>query len=46
MSKYYTLIKGYYDEGLWNISQVKLMVAKGRITIEEYKFITGQEYEV
>lgn len=46
MSKYYNLIKGYYDQGYWDISRVKAMVVRGWITTEEYKLITGQEYEV
>lgn len=46
MSKYYDLIKGYYDQGYWGISRVKAMVVKGWTTVEEYQLITGQEYEV
>ena len=37
-------IKGFYDKGLWTIEQVHIAVEKGKITAEEYKTITGQDY--
>lgn len=40
----FELIKGYYDAGLWNKTMVRNMVAKGKITAEEYTTITGEAY--
>lgn len=37
-------IKYYYDNNLWNIDMVKNAVVKGKITAEEYKLITGEDY--
>lgn len=45
MSKKYALVKDYYDRGLWSITRVKNAVVKGWITEEEYKLITGEDYE-
>lgn len=44
MSKMYNKIKSYYDSGLWSINRVKNMVIKGIITEEEYKEITGEDF--
>lgn len=44
MSKKYELVKEYYDNGLWNLTRVRNAVAKGWITAEEFKLITGQTY--
>lgn len=41
----YNMIKKNYDRGLWNINMVKVAVKKGVITKEEYKEITGVDYE-
>lgn len=38
-------IKGWYPK-LWNETMVKNAVKKGIITKEEFKEITGHEYEV
>lgn len=38
-------IKKNYDRGLWNAAMVKIAVRKGVITKEEYKEITGKEYQ-
>lgn len=38
-------IKRNYDRGLWNIVMVKTAVRKGVITKEQYKSITGKEFE-
>ena len=38
-------IKKYYDAGVWNEQRVRDAVAKGAITAEEFKEITGEEYE-
>lgn len=45
MSVMYLKIKGYYDSGLWSITRVRNMVIKNIITKEEYKEITGKDYE-
>lgn len=41
----YDKVKYYYDHGLWTIEQVRKAVEKGWITAEEYKDITGEDYE-
>lgn len=47
MSKNFEKIKKYYDEGYWNKTKVKNMVTikVNPITKEEYKQITGEDYE-
>lgn len=45
MSKKFTKVKRYYDEGLWSKRQVHDAVVKGWITAEEYEIITGETYE-
>lgn len=37
-------IKSYYDSGLWNEARVRNMVIRGIITEEQYKEITGNDY--
>jgi uncharacterized XkdX family phage protein len=37
-------IKRWYDKGYWSKTMVKNAVAKGIITAEEYKDITGEVY--
>ena len=44
MSKHFKKVKGYYDSGLWSIERVRNAVVKGWITAQEYKTITGEEY--
>lgn len=45
-SKNYTKIKKYYDTGLWSKEQVHSVVGRPTgITAEEYKEITGEDYE-
>lgn len=44
MSKNYEKVKKYYEEGLWNKTQVKNAVIKDWITPEEYEIITGEKY--
>ena len=46
MSKHFKKVKGYFDNGLWSIERVRNAVVKGWITAEEFKAITGEEYEV
>lgn len=40
----YERIKEYYDNGLWNKPMVRNAVVKGKITAEQYKSITGEDY--
>ena len=40
----YEKIKEYYDNGFWNKEQVHKAVEKGKITAEQYKEITGEDY--
>ena len=44
MSKHFKKVKGYFDGGLWSIERVRNAVVKSWITAEEYKIITGEEY--
>lgn len=37
-------IKKFYDMGLYSKEQVAAFVAKGKITPEQYKEITGEDY--
>lgn len=39
------MIKRYYDLGLWTKKMVGDGVYAGKITAEQYKEITGEEYE-
>lgn len=45
MSKLYSKVKKFYDMGLYTNAQVANFVLKGAITAEEYKLITGEDYE-
>lgn len=38
-------VKKYYDLGFYNDSQVAAFVEKGKLTPEQYKEITGKDYE-
>ncbi len=38
-------VKYYHEQGLWDKARVKDAVVKGWITPEEYKDITGEDYE-
>ena len=49
-SKKFTVVKTYYNtfmngERIWDETKVKNAVVKGWITAEEYKEITGKDYE-
>lgn len=44
MSKYYTMVKGFYDKGLWSIDRVRDAVDHGWITTDEFEEITGTPY--
>ncbi len=42
---WFKTIKWFYSDRLWSKSQVDDAVVKGKITAEQYKEITGEEYE-
>ena len=39
-------VKKYFDSGLWNLSRVANAVLKGWIDIEQFKIITGENYDI
>lgn len=41
----YNNVKKWYKLGMWDISKVSNAVKKNWITEEEFKEITGQDYE-
>lgn len=41
----FATIKRNYDKGLWSKAMVKMAVRKGIITKEQFKEITGEDYE-
>lgn len=38
-------VKGYYDDGLWKEKRVRDAVVKGWISPENFKEITGEDYD-
>lgn len=40
----YKVVKRYYDKGIYSAEDVAKFVKAGKITPEEYKDITGEEY--
>ena len=44
-SKMFYKVKDWYDSGAWSKQWVKNAVVKGKITAEEYREITGEDYE-
>ena len=38
-------VKYYFEAGLWSIPMVRLAVRKGVITKEQFKEITGNDYQ-
>lgn len=44
MSKWYKKIKEWYEAGYWTTEMVKNAVVKAKITADEYKTITGEDY--
>lgn len=44
-SSRYDLVKSYYDSGAWKKKAVRNAVIKHWITAEEFKEITGEDYE-
>ncbi|MDO5448958.1 MAG: XkdX family protein [Clostridia bacterium] len=41
----FSTVKGYYDSGKWAKKAVRNAVVKAWITADEYKEITGEDYE-
>jgi hypothetical protein len=41
----FATIKKNYERHLWSLAQVRMAVRKGIITPEEFKEITGEDYE-
>lgn len=44
MSSYAKIAKKNYDNGSWSEDILRNLVGKGRITADEFREITGQEY--
>ena len=44
MTNWFDRIKKYYDPGLWTAKMVGNAVTKKKITAEQYKEITGEDY--
>jgi uncharacterized XkdX family phage protein len=45
MSRYYEIVKRYYDKDIYTKVDVKKFVEAGKITKEEYELITGEKYD-
>lgn len=45
MSKYEQVAR-YYESGIWSQERLKGAVSRGWISAEEYKALTGEEYDV
>jgi len=41
---WFKIISDYFKSGYYTAEQVKIFVAKGKITADEYQQITGQVY--
>lgn len=41
---WFNIIKSFYDNQLWTSDQVSDAVTKGKITADQYKLITGNDY--
>ena len=44
-SKKFEYVKEWYNQGAWNIAMCRNAIVKAWITSEEFKEITGKEYE-
>lgn len=42
---WYNRIKGFYEKNLWTLEMVAEGVRCNKITTEEFKEITGQDYQ-
>lgn len=38
-------MKKYYEEGFWSINRLKILLAAGKITQEDYDYITSSDAE-
>lgn len=43
-SRLYNVVKRYYSKGFYTDDDVKVFVVAGKITNDEYKEITGEDY--
>lgn len=43
-SEYFELVKQKYDSGKWSKAMLRALVKAGRITADEYRYITGEVY--
>ena len=41
----FEMIKRNFQRGLWNLQMVKMCVRKGIITKEQFKEITGEDFQ-
>ncbi len=46
MARKYGMVKCYFEHGLWSANQVKDAVTKGLISSDEYKEITGEDFDI
>ncbi len=44
MSRLFNTVKRYYDKGIYSKEDVAAFVEAGKLTEEEYKLITGEDY--
>lgn len=42
---WFNKVKKYYDKGIYSIEDVRVFVLSKKITAEDFKKITGQEFE-
>lgn len=42
----FTIVKRYFDKGIYTAENVRTFVRAGRLTEEQYKEITGEDYIV
>ena len=41
---YKEIVKGYYDDGIYSVEDVKIFVKAKRLTAAEFEEITGEAY--
>ena len=42
----FTIVKRYFDKGIYTAENVRTFVRAGRLTEEQFKEITGEDYTV